>query len=160
MRNSYILQGFSIGCLFAGVVSVSTNQSTFISLALFSMSGICMFGSMIYDSFTSATNHTDQEIQHVYNLIGENQRSSQSDQTEATRMLQNEFEETHRQMQSNDRDLREVISNLEKENQKIIDHIIERIDEAFDELNEAFGETCAQDIDSDYELKPKSNRKK
>jgi hypothetical protein len=135
MRNSYVLQGFSIGCLFAGVVSVSTNQSTFISLALFSMSGICMFASMIYDSFTSATNHTDQEIQHVYNLINENQRSLQSDQSEATRMLHDEFEETHRQMQSNDNDLREVISNLEKENQKIIDHIIVHIEDWFVELN-------------------------
>ena len=160
MRNSYILQGFSISCLFAGVVSISTNQSTFISLALFSLSGICMFASVIYDSFTSAENHTNQEIQHVYNLISENQRSSQSDQAEATRMVQNEFEETHRQMQSNDNDIREIVSNLEKENQKIMDHIIERIDTAFDELHEVFDETGDYSPIYEEPVKPKSNRKK
>jgi len=153
MRNSYVLQGFSISCLFAGVVSISTNQSTFISLALFSMSGICMFGSMIYDSFTSAENHTNQEIQHVYNLINQNQ-------DEGMRNMNSQNEEMNRQIQKNDENIREIVSNLEKENQKILDHIIDRIDEAFDELNEAFGETCANDIDSDYEVKPKSNRKK
>lgn len=153
MRNSYVLQGFSISCLFAGVVSVSTNQSTFISLALFSMSGICMFGSMIYDSFTSAENHTNQEIQHVYNLINQNQ-------DEGMRNMNSQNEEMNRQIQKNDQNIREIVSNLEKENQKIMDHIIERIDTAFDELHEVFDETSDYSPIYEEPVKPKSNRKK
>ena len=153
MRNSYVLQGFSISCLFAGVVSISTNQSTFISLALFSLSGICMFASVIYDSFTSAENHTNQEIQHVYNLINQNQ-------DEGMRNMNSQNEEMNRQIQKNDENIREIVSNLEKENQKIMDHIIERIDTAFDELHEVFDETGDYSPIYEEPVKPKSNRKK
>jgi flagellar motor component MotA len=153
MRNSYVLQGFSISCLFAGVVSISTNQSTFISLALFSLSGICMFASVIYDSFTSAENHTNQEIQHVYNLINQNQ-------DEGMRNMNSQNEEMNRQIQKNDENIREIVSNLEKENQKIMDHIIERIDTAFDELHEVFDETGDYSPIYEEPVKPKVNRKK
>lgn len=153
MRNSYVLQGFSISCLFAGVVSICTNQSTFISLALFVVSGICMFASVIYDSFTSAENHTNQEIQHVYNLINENR-------DQGMRLMNSQNEEMNRQIEKNDENIKQIVSNLEEENRKIIDHIVERIDAAFDELHEVFDETGDYSPIYEEPVKPKSNRKK